>query len=134
MNFCGKPSTCWSIERGSGSGVDCNGAGALICDVALAATGVAGFGAGLWIAGGFETRRAGIWTIGLRPVICAPLFSPLISGFASAFTADFSTSSCTGEHILQVQFCMSLVSSVHSHSKCGKNSTGLLKRFRGPLG
>lgn len=43
-------------------------------------------------------------------------------------------SSSSGEQILQPQLSESPLSSVVSHSKCGKKSAGLLKRFLRPVG
>ena len=118
--------------------------GALDVDAGLgAATGVEGLMMGLGTGAPVEAARAGIWTMGLRPMTMvfgtAPLelFSRLratgCSGLTSTLTGALSTSPA-GEHILHVQLAMSLFSSVHSHSRWGKNSTGLRKRFVGPLG
>jgi len=98
---------------------------------------------GLGIGALVEGLRGGICTTGLRPTtvlfgVAPPeLFSRLramgCSCLASTLTWGFSTSPA-GEHILHVQLAMSLFSSVHSHRRWGKNSTGLLKRFLGPFG
>lgn len=76
--------------------------------------GAAGFALGLCADGPVEGLRAGICTIGLRPVtvlwpetkvfgVGSLLMVAERSGLTSTLTAGFSGSGCWGEHILQVQ-------------------------------
>lgn len=56
------------------------------------------------------------------------------STFKLFLAPGITASSSSGEQILQPQLSESPLSSVVSHSKCGKKSAGLLKRFLRPVG
>jgi hypothetical protein len=81
---------------------------------------------GLGIGAPVEDARAGICTMGLRPVTLVLYTAPLelasrlmaagCSCLTSTLTWGFSTSPA-GEHILHVQLAVSLFSSVHSHRR-----------------
>ena len=102
-----------------------------------AGTGVAGLIMGLGTGAVIEGWRAGICTTGLRPttwlfcillLLLLSLFGPVppvlfsrlrgtgCSCLGSALVWGFSTSPA-GEHILHVQFAVSLLSSVHNHNR-----------------